>query len=87
MNIRKGVFHLFLNNVTENDDIKSFEDLKTDLIDKKNKIGEYLINNREKIETILKNLREEKDNKRYKFSQIRASENLNEKIFESKRFL
>jgi len=87
MNIRKGVFHLFLNNVTENDDIKSFEDLKTDLIDKKNKIGEYLINNREKIENILKNLREEKDNKRYKFSQIRASENLNEKIFESKRFL
>jgi len=87
MNLRKGVFHLFLNNVTENDDIKSFEDLKTDLIDKKNKIGEYLINNREKIENILKNLREEKDNKRYKFSQIRASENLNEKIFESKRFL
>jgi hypothetical protein len=87
MNLRKGVFHLFLNKVTENDKIKSFEDLKKDFIDKKNKIGEYLIMNRDKIETILKNLREEKDNKRYKYSQIRASENLKEKIFESKKFL
>jgi len=62
MNLRKGVFHLFLNKVTENDEIKSFEDLKKDFIDKKNKIGEYLIKNRDKIETMLKNLREEKDN-------------------------
>jgi hypothetical protein len=36
---------------------------------------------------MLKNLREEKDKNLYKFSEIKASKNLNKKIYESKEFL